>query len=177
MPPIYLDYNATTPIDPAVREAMLPFLASEFGNPSSSHAFGKAAHAAIDKSRAQVAALLGAEADEVVFTGGGSEASNHAVKGAAFAQMSGLFARLFRRDAHIGTSAIEHPATLQPCQFLNRFGCGVTHVPVDGAGRVDPDAVKRAITKRTLLITIMHSNNEVGTLQPIREIAQIARER
>jgi len=175
--PIYLDYNATTPLDPAVVDAMLPFLQSGFGNPSSTHAYGQTAHAAVDAARAQLAALIGAEPDEIVFAGGGSEASNHAIKGTIFARMTGLWNRLFAKDAHIITSAVEHPATLQPCEFLKRFGCSVSLLPVDGTGQVDPDGVRKAITRKTALITIMHSNNEVGTLQPIREIAAIARER
>src|SRR5262249_7077633 len=124
----------------------------------------------------QMADLLNANAQEIVFTGGGSEASNHAIKGAVFARIKGIFGRLFRKDAHVITSAVEHPATLQPCEFLKRFGCSISILPVDGAGRVDPDVVRRSIRKQTVLITIMHSNNEVGTLQPIREIASIARE-
>jgi cysteine desulfurase len=176
MQPIYLDYNATTPIDPAVLEAMLPYLQSHFGNPSSTHAYGKTAHAAIDQARIQVAGLLGARAEEIIFTAGGTEASNHAIKGTIFTRMQGFFARFFSAP-HIITSAIEHPATLQPCEFLRKLGCKVTLLPVDGIGMVDPDAVRKAITSQTAIISIMHSNNEVGTLQPIREIARIARER
>ena len=175
MKPIYLDYNATTPIDPVVREAMLPYLGDHFGNPSSTHEYGKQAHAAVDAARAQLAGLFGADPDEIVFTGGGSEASNQAIKGVVFAHISGWSRRLFGHDAHIISSAIEHPATRMPCEFLKRFGCATTFLPVDGTGRVDPDSVRRAITRKTVLITIMHSNNEVGTLQPIREIAKIAR--
>ncbi|HEV3145637.1 MAG TPA: cysteine desulfurase family protein, partial [Gemmataceae bacterium] len=170
MKPIYLDYNATTPIDPAVHDAMAPYLREHFGNPSCKHAYGTLAHEAVEKARQQVAGLLHADREEIVFTGGGSEASNHAIKGA-------VFGRLVRNEPHVITSAIEHPATLKPCEFLKRLGCSVTVLPVDGTGRVDPDAVRRAIRKETALITIMHSNNEVGTLQPIREIAAIARER
>ncbi len=178
MPPIYLDYNATTPIDPAVRAALLPYLGEHFGNPSSAHAYGKAAHQAVEQARAQVAELLHAHPDEIVFTGGGSEASNHAIKGAAFARLRGLYGWLPWRGApHVITSAVEHPATLQPCDFLRRLGCRVTVLPVDRTGRVDPDAVRRAITPRTALVSIMHANNEVGTLQPIREVAAVARGR
>jgi cysteine desulfurase len=173
MKPIYLDYNATTPIDPGVVEAMLPYLREHFGNPSSSHVFGKTAHEAVDQARAQVAGLLGAQPDEVVFTGGGSEASNHALKGAVFAKLHGIFGR-WAKDAHIITSAIEHPATLQPCEFLRRLGCRVTILPVDRHGQVDPDAVTKAIDRKTNIVSIMHSNNEVGTVQPIAEIARIA---
>src|SRR6516165_6639920 len=176
MKTIYLDYNATTPIDPAVVEAMLPYLREHFGNPSSSHVFGKTAHEAVDQARAQVAGLLGAQPDEIVFTGGGSEASNQALKGAVFAKLHGIFGR-WAKDAHIITSAVEHPATLQPCEFLKRLGCRITILPVDRHGVVDPDAVRQAIDRGTTLVSIMHSNNEVGTLQPIREIAAIARER
>lgn len=172
MQPIYLDYNATTPIDPAVREAMLPFLGEEFGNPSSAHAFGRSAHEAVEQARTQVGAILGASHESIVFTGGGSEASNLAIKGVAFARMLESGDR-----PHFVTSAIEHPATLRPLAFLQRLGCEVTAVRVNGAGLVDPDDVRAAITPRTALVSIMHSNNEVGTLQPIREIAAIARER
>ncbi len=177
MPPIYLDYNATTPVDPAVIDAMSPYLHTHFGNPSSTHDYGRHAHEAVARARAEVAALLGAQPDEVVFTGGGTEASNHALKGVVFARLQGVFGRLFgsARAPHIITSAIEHPATLQPCDFLRRIGCKVTIVPVDRFGLVDPDAVRRALTRRTAIVSIMHANNEVGTLQPIREIAQIAR--
>ncbi len=183
MKPIYLDYNATTPVDPAVFEAMKPYLFDavgvfnqHFGNPSSSHLYGRTAHDAVDAARRQVAGLLGAEPDEIVFTGGGSEASNQAIKGAVFIKLRGIFGR-WARDAHIITSAIEHPATLQPCEFLKRLGCRVTVLPVDKFGLVDPDAVRKAIDRGTTLVSIMHSNNEVGTLQPIKEIAAIACER
>jgi cysteine desulfurase len=174
--PIYLDYNATTPIDPAVVEAMLPYLREHHGNPSSTHILGKTAHEAVEHARGQAAELLGARPEEIVFTSGGSEASNLAIKGVVFAKLRGLFGR-WARDAHIIISAIEHPATVNPCEFLKRLGCHVTIMPVDRHGCVDPDAVKKAIDRRTTLISIMHSNNEVGTLQPIREIAAIARER
>jgi cysteine desulfurase len=177
--PIYLDYNATTPIDPQVVDAMLPFLREQFGNPSSSHSYGKTAHEAVDRSREQVARLLGAKAGEIVFTGGGSEASNQAIKGVVFSRWQGVAHRLFGwmgRGTHIITSAIEHPATVQPCEFLRRLGCRVTVVGVDRFGLVDPDAVRKALKTPTALVTIMHSNNEVGTLQPIREIAALARE-
>jgi cysteine desulfurase len=176
MNPIYLDYNATTPIDPAVLDAMLPYLREHYGNPSSTHSLGKTAHVAVERARQQVADLLGAHADEMVFTGGGSEASNHAIKGAVFAKLHGFFGR-WARGAHVVTSAIEHPATTQPCEFLKRLGCKITVLPVDGHGLVDPDAVRRALTRGTTLVSIMHSNNEVGTLQPIQEIAALAHER
>ena len=174
---IYLDYNATTPLDPAVVEAMLPYLRTHFGNPSSTHAYGQAAHDAVGRSRQQVADLLGASPDEIVFTGGGTEASNQAIKGVFFARFAGILGRWFRKDVHVITSAVEHPATVRPCAFLGRLGAAVTVLPVDRHGTVDPDAVRRAVTPRTRLVSIMHSNNEVGTLQPIREIAALARER
>ncbi len=174
MNPIYLDYNATTPLDSGVVEAMLPYLREHFGNPSSAHAPGKKAHEAVEQARRQVAELLNAQPDEIVFTGGGSEASNLAIKGVAFARLRGVFGR-WARGPHIVISAVEHPATTQPCEFLKRLGCRVTVVPVDGCGCVDPDAVGKAIAKGADLVSVMHSNNEVGSLQPIREIAALTR--
>jgi cysteine desulfurase len=168
MQPIYLDYNASTPIDPAVAEAMRPFLEGTFGNPSSGHWAGTPAKTALEQARGQVAALLDAALDEIVFTSGGSEANNLAIKGTFFA--------LNRQGAHIITSAIEHPAVLAPCRFLERHGGWVTYLPVDRTGLIDPDDVRRAITPQTLLISIMHANNEVGTVQPIAEIGAIARQ-
>jgi cysteine desulfurase len=176
MTPIYLDYNATTPLDPAVIEAMLPYLRQHFGNPSSTHSYGQTAHDAVEAARRQVAELLGAQPDEIVFTGGGSEASNHALKGVVFAKLRGIFGR-WARDAHIITSAVEHPATVQPCAFLKRLGCRVSIVAVDRHGCVDPEALRKALDRGTTLVSIMHANNEVGTLQPIREIAALAHER
>jgi cysteine desulfurase len=183
MKPIYLDYNATTPTDPAVLQAMLPFLGAtadapfgNFGNPSSTHVYGRAAHDAVEQARGQVAGLIGARPDEIVFTAGGTEASNHAIKGAVFVKPRGLFG-LWARDAHLVISSVEHPATAGPCAFLRRLGCRVTVVPVDRHGQVDPDAVRKALARRTTLVSIMHSNNEVGTLQPIRAIAALTRER
>lgn len=176
MNPIYLDYNATTPIDPAVLDAMLPYLQTHFGNPSSTHVYGKTAHDAIDRARTQVAGLIGAQPDEIVFTSGGTEASNHAIKGAVYARMQSFFARWFRAP-HLITSAIEHPATLQPCEFLTRLGCKISLLRVDRYGSVDADAVERNLGASTVLVTIMHANNEVGTLQPIREISKYAKAR
>jgi cysteine desulfurase len=176
MTPIYLDYNATTPLDPTVVDAMLPYLREHFGNPSSTHSLGKTAHNAVEQARQQVAQLMGAQPDEIVFTGGGTEASNQAIKGAVFAKLRGFFGR-WARGAHVIISAIEHPATTQPCEFLKRLGCRVTVVPVDGQGLVDPDAVRKAMERGTTLVSIMHSNNEVGTLQPIAEIARLTRPR
>jgi cysteine desulfurase len=168
MQPIYLDYNASTPVDPAVVAAMRPFLAGHYGNPSSGHWAATAAKAALETARGQVAALLGCHDDEVVFTSGGSEANNLALKGAFFA---------FRdKGDHIVTTPIEHPAIIEPCRFLEGLGARVTYLPVDGTGRVDPDDVRKAITPRTVLVSIMHANNEVGTIQPIEDCARIARE-
>ncbi len=167
MPPIYLDYNATTPVDPAVLDAMLPYLKGEFGNPSSSHAYGARAHAAVEAARAALAALLGCSTEEVAFTGCASESDNLAIKGIAEAQRD--------RGDHIITSQVEHPAVAATCRYLERHGYRVTYLPVDAQGRVDPDDVSRAITPRTILITVMHANNEVGTVQPIEAIGRIAR--
>jgi cysteine desulfurase len=176
MNPIYLDYNATTPLDPAVLEAMLPFLRDNFGNPSSSHAYGKLAHRAVNIARAQVAEFLGAQPDEIVFTGGGTEASNHAIKGAALSQPRGLFRR-WAKGAHVVISAVEHPATTAPCEFLAKLGCKVTTVPVDRQGTVDLQVMKKALDRNVTLVSVMHANNEVGTIQPIREIAAMSRDR
>jgi cysteine desulfurase len=182
MPPIYLDYNATTPLDPLVVEAMLPFLHTHFGNPSSTHAYGRRAHDAIEAARAQVAALLGCQPDEILFTSGGTEASNHAIKGSAFGRWRSdlsWWGRLLGRKigGHLILSAVEHPATAEPVEFLRRLGCAVTVVSVDGTGMVSPDDVAKAICPDTLLVSIMHSNNEVGTLMPIAEIAEHTRRR
>jgi cysteine desulfurase len=166
---IYLDFNATTPIAPEVAAAINQALAEPFGNPSSEHWAGVPARQAVEKARTQVAALVRCTSDEVVFTSGGSESNNHALKGAFFAQGG--------RGGHIITTQVEHPAVLDPCRFLERLGASVTYLPVDRFGRVDPEDVRRAITPRTILISVMHANNEVGTLQPISEIARLARER
>jgi len=147
---------------------MLPLLETAYGNPSSGHWASTPAKAALEHARAQVAALLGASPDEIVFTSGGSEANNLALKGSFFA--------LRERGEHIITQATEHPAVLQPLAFLERLGASVTRLPVDGTGRVDPEAVRRAITPRTVLISVMHANNETGTLQPIEAVSAIARE-
>jgi len=165
---IYLEYNASTPIDPAVAAAMRPFLQDHYGNPSSGHWAAAPAKAALETARGQIAALLGCEEDEVVFTSGGSEANNLALKGVYFA----------RRDSgdHIITTRIEHPAITEPCRLLERLGPRITYLPVDRFGRVDPDDLNRVITSRTILISVMHANNEVGTIQPIAECARIARE-
>ncbi len=166
--PIYLDYNATTPIDSAVAEAMLPYLYEHFGNPSSSHSFGKEARGAVEKARARVAELIGAGKEEVVFTSGGSESNNTVIQGVA--------RQLRSKGRHIITSAIEHPAVFGPCDMLAREGYRITRVPVDESGWVDPQVLAEAITPETILISIMHANNEVGTIQSIAEIAKMARE-
>ena len=169
--PIYLDYNATTPIAPEVAAAMRPFLAEAYGNPSSLHWAGLPARDAVERARSQVAALLACDATEVIFTSGGTEANNHAIKGVFFStQSSG------RSRPHIVTSHVEHPALLEPCRFLEQLGAEITRLPVDRFGSVDPDDVRRAIRPETVLVSIMHANNEVGTVQPIEEIAEIARE-
>jgi cysteine desulfurase len=165
---IYLDYNASTPIDPAVAAAMLPFLEEHFGNPSSGHWASIGARAALDTARSQVAALLGCHSDEVVFTSGGSEANNLALKG--------VFFKLREKGDHIITTSIEHPAIVEPCRFLERIGAKITFLPVDGTGRIDPDDLRVAITPRTILVSVMHANNEVGTIQPIEECARIAKD-
>lgn len=164
---IYLDYNASTPIDPAVVAVMRSLLEEGYGNPSSGHWASAPAKAALDEARSRVAALLGCAAAEIVFTSGGSEANNLALKG--------LFYQRGDRPSHVITSQIEHPATLAPCRFLERLGATVTYVPVDGSGLVDPDDIRKAISKETFLISVMHANNEVGTIQPIPDIAKIAR--
>jgi cysteine desulfurase len=167
-PRIYLDFNASTPICPEAVEAMRPFLSDHYGNPSSLHWAGMPAKDAVERARGQVAGLLGCDPTEVVFTSGGSESNNHAIKGVFFANRD--------RGSHIVTTAVEHPATTQPCRFLESLGAAVTVLPVDRHGRVDPERVRRAITPRTVLVTVMHANNEVGTIEPIAEIASAARE-
>ncbi len=163
---IYLDYNATTPIAPEVAAAMRPFLEGRFGNPSSTHAFGIAARLAVETARRQLSELLGCHPDEIVFTSGGTESNNAAIRGAAAAQRD--------RGRHIITSAVEHPAVTEVCRHLEGEGFRVTYLAVDSRGRVDPDALARAITPETILISVMHANNEVGTVQPIAQIARHA---
>ena len=166
MKPIYLDYNATTPLAPEVAEVMKPFLEEYFGNPSSSHWYGVQTRKAVEKARAQVASLIHANPDEIIFTSGGSESNNFAIKGIAHARKS--------IGNHIITSAIEHPAVVEVCEYLKSERFEITYVPVDEYGMVHPDDVERAITPHTILISIMHANNEVGTIQPMKEIANIA---
>jgi cysteine desulfurase len=165
---IYLDYNASTPIDPAVAAAMRPFLEGHYGNPSSGHWASIEAKAALENARGQVAALLNCESDEIVFSSGGSEANNLALKGVFFA--------LRDKGDRIITTTIEHPAIVAPCRFLERLGAQVTYLPVDGTGRIDPADLRRAITPRTILVSVMHANNEVGTIEPIAECARLAHE-
>ena len=165
---IYLDYNASTPIAPEVAEAMKPFLTDYYGNPSSVHWAGQPARHAYETARQQVANLLGCDPQEVVFTSGGSEANNHALKGVFFA--------LKGKGNHIITTQIEHPAVVNPCKFLEKLGAKVTYVGVDRYGRVSPSEIEKAITDETILISVMHANNEVGTIQPIADIAKIAKQ-
>ncbi|AYW49165.1 cysteine desulfurase [Tetragenococcus halophilus] len=166
---VYLDYNATTPVDETVFQAMLPFLKQEFGNPSNRYPIGNTAKQAVEKGREQVATLLNAKAAEITFTASGSESNNTVLKGVAYSYKN--------QGKHMITSEIEHPAILEPLTFLEKNGYEVTYVPVDKKGTVDPLDVKNAIREDTILVTIMHSNNEVGTLQPIEEIAEICQEK
>jgi cysteine desulfurase len=165
---IYLDYAATTPTHPEVVKAMLPYFTDDFGNPSSIYSYGQEAKSVIDEARIQVAKLIGARDEEIVFTSGGTEADNLAIKGIAFANEN-------KRD-HIITSSIEHHAVIEACKFLEKRGFSVTYLPVDEYGLVDPGDVKRTITNKTILISVMHANNEVGTIEPIAEIGKIAKE-
>jgi len=167
--PVYLDYNGTTPLDPEVMAAMRPFLEEEFGNPSSSHWYGIAPKRALAKAREQVAALLNCNPQEIIFTSGGTESNNHAIRGIALANK--------HKGNHIITCQIEHPAVLEVCRDLGKSGFGITYLPVDEYGLVAVSDVEAAITPQTILITIMHANNEVGTIQPIEEIAELARRR
>ena len=161
---IYLDNNATTPVLPAVLDAMRPFFEEHFGNASSIHHHGQETRAAVERSRESVASLLNCRASEVVFTSGGTEADNLAIFG------------LVRAGAHVITSTIEHHAVLNSCKHLQESGCEVTFVPVDGRGLVDPDDIRRALRPNTKLITVMMANNETGVLQPVEEIGKIASE-
>jgi cysteine desulfurase len=167
--PIYLDYNGTTPHDPEVIAAMRPYLETEFGNPSSSHWYGIRPKQAVEAARRQVAALLNCRSEEIVFTSGGTESNNHAIQGMARA--------LKHKGRHIVTTAFEHPAVLEVCRYLESEGFATTLVPVDHQGMVDPANVEHAIRPDTILITVMHANNEVGTVQPIPEICALARRR
>ena len=168
---IYLDHNATTPLDPAVLEEMLPFLTEKFGNASSVHSAGQEARRAVEQARERLARLIGADASEIVFTSGGTEADNHALRGVVDPVTANAAC------PHIVTSAIEHPAVLNTCQMLEKRGCAVTYVPVDEHARVDVEQVRSAIKPETKIVSIMLANNEVGTIQPVAEIAAIAHER
>ncbi|MEE8421087.1 MAG: aminotransferase class V-fold PLP-dependent enzyme, partial [Dehalococcoidales bacterium] len=165
---IYLDYAATTPVRPEVVQAMLPYFTDVFGNPSTIYTCGQEAKGAVEEARSQVASLIGAGIDEIVFTSGGTEADNFAIKGVVYASKN--------KEKHIITTPIEHHAVLETCHFLEESGCRVTYLPVDGNGLVDPADVRRAITTDTILISVMHANNEVGTIEPIAEIGKVARE-
>jgi len=166
--PVYLDYNATTPIDPEVADEMLPYIRSSFGNPSSPYTPGRITREAINIARKQVADLVNANPEEIVFTSGGTESNNHAIRGIALANKE--------KGKHIITSSVEHPAVLEVCRYLNSLGYEITRVPVDSHGKVSPDDVENAVRSDTVLITIMHANNEVGTIQPLSEIASVARQ-
>jgi cysteine desulfurase len=163
--PIYLDHNATTPLLPEVVEAMLPFLRDQFGNPSSSHPYGVRARDAVNRAREQVSASLGCDPDEILFTSGGTEANNLAIRGVVEA---------LERRRHIVTTTIEHPATARPCAWLERHGFEVTRLGVDAEGRASIDEARDAIRPDTTLVTVMHSNNETGVLQPISELSRLA---
>jgi cysteine desulfurase len=168
--PIYLDYQATTPVDPRVVEAMLPYLTTEYGNPSSAHAYGRAAAAAVAAARAQIAALIGAhEPDEIVFTSSGTESNHLALTGVAHA------ARAVGRGRHAITTTIEHPATQATCDQLTAAGFRITRLPVGADGRLDPADLERALQPDTVVVSVMHANNEIGTLQPLADIAELTR--
>jgi len=165
---IYLDYNASTPVAPEVADVMHSLMGGAFGNPSNPHWAGAPAREAVETARAQVAALLGCSPSEIVFTSGGSEANNFALKG-----------MLFTSDVlggHIVTTQVEHPAIAEPCRFLERLGARITRLPVDGAGRVDLDDLRRSIAPDTILVSVMHANNETGTIQPVADCAAITRD-
>lgn len=165
---IYLDYAATTPTHPEVVKAMLPYFTDAFGNPSSIYSCGQEARGAVEEARTKVAELIGARSEEIIFTSGGTEADNFALKGVAYANE--------RKGNHIITTSIEHHAVMEACKFLQRRGFKITYLPVDKYGLVDPDDVKRAITDKTILISVMHANNQVGTIEPVEAIGKIARE-
>jgi cysteine desulfurase len=166
--PIYLDYNASTPVDPRVLQEMLPYLKEKFGNPSSSHPYGVSLKAGIEQARERLAALLGSKASEIIFTSGATESNNMVIKGVAESAPKG---------SHIIASRIEHPAVLEPCRYLERHGHAVTYLRVDKYGLIDPADLEQAITPKTSLVTIMHANNEVGTIQDIKVLSGIAASR
>src|SRR5689334_7835616 len=183
---VYLDHNATTAVEPEALDAMLPYLSGEFGNAASIHTFGQKARAAVETAREQVAALIGARPQEIVFTSGGTEADNHAIFGAVSAlvtwptsQSANAVDDLEKRSSiahlkHVITSSIEHEAVLNTCQALERQGVAVTYVPVDPEGLVSAEGLRQALREETVLITVMHANNELGTAQPLEENGRIA---
>ncbi|MCH6567526.1 MAG: cysteine desulfurase [Nitrospinae bacterium] len=166
---VYLDHNATTPVDPAVRDAMLPYLEEGFGNPSSLHSFGRTARVALDEARDSVAALVGGDPLSVIFVSSGTEANNLAIRGTAAAHRD--------RARHLVVSAVEHNSVMETCRAMEADGFRTTIVPVDETGRVEPEAVAEAISDETLLVALMHANNEMGTIQPVEKVAELARER
>src|SRR6266849_2056834 len=166
---VYLDYNATTPVEPEVLDAMLPYFSGEFGNAASIHTPGQPARAAVETAREQVAALIGARAQEIVFTSGGTESDNHAIFGIVEAAGG--------HEKHVITTAIEHEAVLNACQALEKSGVRVTFLATNREGQIDLDELRRAVRPETVLITVMHANNELGTVQPLEEVGRIAKER
>ena len=172
---VYLDYNATTPVEPEVLDAMLPYFSAEFGNASSIHNFGQQARAAVETAREQVAALIGARAQEIFFTSGGTESDNHAIFGIVSLSFPSSLSSTSCRS-HIITSLVEHEAVLNACQALEKQGVGVSYLPVDQDGLIDPQDLQAALRKETMLITIMHANNELGTVQPLEEIGRVAKQ-
>jgi len=173
---IYLDHNATTAVDPAVLDAMLPYFSADFGNASSIHTFGQRARAAVETAREQVAALLNARPQEIVFTSGGTESDNHAIFGVALEFLTSLNSSTSFTFPHIITTTIEHEAVLNACQALEKQGVAVTYLPVNRQGLIDLDELRRALRPETVLITVMHANNELGAIQPLAEIGRIAAE-
>ena len=173
---IYLDHNATTPVDPAVLEAMLPYFSTEFGNASSIHTFGQRARAAVETAREQVAALLHARPQEIVFTSGGTESDNHAIFGVTLQSFTSLTSSTSSTSVHVITTTIEHEAVLNACQFLEKQGVAVTYLPVNREGLISLDDLRQALRPETVLITVMHANNELGAIQPLAEIGKIAAE-
>jgi len=169
MKQIYMDHGATTPVDPLVVDAMLPYFTETFGNASSLHSFGQEANSALEQSRQQVAASIGAKPEEIIFTSGGTESDNLAIKGIAY--------RNSGKGKHIITSTIEHPTILNTCAYLEKEGFDVTYVPADSDGIIDMDELEKAIRDDTILISVMHANNEIGTIQPISDISKLTKEK
>src|SRR5579859_4307231 len=173
---IYLDHNATTAVDPTILDAMIPFFSAEFGNASSIHTFGQRARAAVETAREQVAALLNARPQEIVFTSGGTESDNHAIFGVALHSLNSLTSSTSSTSPHVIATTIEHEAVLNACQALEKQGVAVTYLPVNREGLINLDDLRRALRPETVLITVMHANNELGTIQPLAEIGRIAAE-